>query len=73
MVVEEIRGKSWCENGNYDIFSMGMCVLAVHDEPSCLRVLKTLLRIVFGELLISICHHFNALVYLSNYLHMGEM
>jgi hypothetical protein len=39
MVVEEIRGKSGCENENYDNFPMGMCVLAVHDDPTCLRVL----------------------------------
>ncbi|XP_022869834.1 two-component response regulator ARR12-like isoform X1 [Olea europaea var. sylvestris] len=44
MVVEEIRGKSGGENGNYDNFPVGMRVLAVDDDPTCLRLLETLLR-----------------------------
>lgn len=42
--MEEIRGKSGGENGNYDNFPVGMRVLAVDDDPTCLRLLETLLR-----------------------------
>ncbi|KAL2465624.1 Two-component response regulator ARR12 [Abeliophyllum distichum] len=44
MTVEEIKGFSGCENGNYDNFPVGMRVLAVDDDPTCLMLLETLLR-----------------------------
>ncbi|CAA2969915.1 two-component response regulator ORR24-like [Olea europaea subsp. europaea] len=40
MTVEEIRA----ENGNYDNFPLGLRVLAVDDDPTCLKLLETLLR-----------------------------
>ncbi|CAH9086147.1 unnamed protein product [Cuscuta epithymum] len=44
MTVEEIRGNMGTENGNYDNFPVGMKVLAVDDDPLCLKLLETLLR-----------------------------
>ncbi|KAG8367565.1 hypothetical protein BUALT_Bualt16G0085100 [Buddleja alternifolia] len=40
MTVEEIRG----ENENYEQFPVGLRVLAVDDNPTCLKLLETLLR-----------------------------
>lgn len=44
MTVEEIRGNMGSETGNYDNFPVGMRVLAVDDDPLCLKLLETLLR-----------------------------
>lgn len=46
MTVEEIRGNmSGGERGNnYDNFPIGMRVLAVDDDPICLKLLDGLLR-----------------------------
>ncbi|KAL2534807.1 Two-component response regulator ARR12 [Abeliophyllum distichum] len=40
MTVDEIRA----ENGNYEKFPVGLRVLAVDDDPICLKLLETLLR-----------------------------
>ncbi|PHT52375.1 Two-component response regulator ARR10 [Capsicum baccatum] len=44
MTVEEIRGNMSGERENYDNFSVGMKVLAVDDDPICLKLLDGLLR-----------------------------
>ncbi|XP_059637798.1 two-component response regulator ARR12-like [Cornus florida] len=44
MTVEEIRGSSGGGNGNDDRFPVGMRVLAVDDDPTCLMLLEGLLR-----------------------------
>ncbi|PHT52398.1 Two-component response regulator ARR2 [Capsicum baccatum] len=44
MTVEEIRGNMSGESENYDNFSVGMKVLAVDDDPICLKLLDGLLR-----------------------------
>ncbi|KAA8535310.1 hypothetical protein F0562_030313 [Nyssa sinensis] len=44
MTVEEIRGGLGSENGNTDKFPVGMRVLAVDDDPTCLMLLDGLLR-----------------------------
>uniref|UniRef100_A0A5B6YVB1 Putative two-component response regulator ARR12 n=1 Tax=Davidia involucrata TaxID=16924 RepID=A0A5B6YVB1_DAVIN len=44
MTVEEIRGGMGCEKGNNDKFPVGMRVLAVDDDPTCLMLLDGLLR-----------------------------
>ncbi|KAA8522897.1 hypothetical protein F0562_009320 [Nyssa sinensis] len=44
MTVEEIRGGLGCENENNDKFPVGMRVLAVDDDPTCLMLLDGLLR-----------------------------
>lgn len=42
--MEEFRGSMGSETGNYDNFPVGMRVLAVDDDPLCLKLLETLLR-----------------------------
>ncbi|XP_019181982.1 PREDICTED: two-component response regulator ORR22-like isoform X2 [Ipomoea nil] len=44
MTVEEIRGHMGSEKGNHDNFPVGMRVLAVDDDPICLKLLEGLLR-----------------------------
>ncbi|KAF8389191.1 hypothetical protein HHK36_025884 [Tetracentron sinense] len=44
MTVEERRGSMVSEDESKDRFPVGMRVLAVDDDPTCLRVLETLLR-----------------------------
>ncbi|XP_055800921.1 two-component response regulator ORR24-like [Solanum dulcamara] len=44
MTVEEIRGNMGGERENYDNFPVGMRVLAVDDDPICLKLLDGLLR-----------------------------
>ncbi|XP_059635466.1 two-component response regulator ORR24-like isoform X2 [Cornus florida] len=44
MTVEEIRGSLGSENRNSDKFPVGMRVLAVDDDPTCLMLLDGLLR-----------------------------
>nr|GMD80179.1 two-component response regulator ARR12-like [Ipomoea batatas] len=44
MTVEEIRGHMGGEKGNHDSFPVGMRVLAVDDDPICLKLLESLLR-----------------------------
>ncbi|KAM7264928.1 hypothetical protein ACFE04_002611 [Oxalis oulophora] len=44
MTVEDKRGSSSCEDDAMDNFPIGMRVLAVDDDPTCLRVLEGLLR-----------------------------
>uniref|UniRef100_A0A0V0ISA6 Two-component response regulator n=1 Tax=Solanum chacoense TaxID=4108 RepID=A0A0V0ISA6_SOLCH len=44
MTVEEIRGSMGGERENYDDFPVGMRVLAVDDDPICLKLLDGLLR-----------------------------
>lgn len=40
MTADEIRA----ETGSYDKFPVGLRVLAVDDDPICLKLLETLLR-----------------------------
>jgi len=44
MAVENQRGHLGDEDGSGDRFPVGMRVLAVDDNPICLKVLETLLR-----------------------------
>lgn len=44
MTVDEIRGNMGGERENYDNFPVGMKVLAVDDDPICLKLLDGLLR-----------------------------
>ncbi|KAI4335585.1 hypothetical protein L6164_014220 [Bauhinia variegata] len=44
MIVEDQRGKFMDEDGARDPFPVGMRVLAVDDDPICLKVLENLLR-----------------------------
>lgn len=44
MTVEEVRGNSEDGDRNYDNFPVGMRVLAVDDDPICLKLLEGLLR-----------------------------
>ncbi|XP_027173593.1 two-component response regulator ARR12 [Coffea eugenioides] len=44
MTVEEVRGNSEGGDRNYDNFPVGMRVLAVDDDPICLKLLDGLLR-----------------------------
>ncbi|KAL3533151.1 hypothetical protein ACH5RR_006672 [Cinchona calisaya] len=44
MTVEEFRGNSEGGDRNYDNFPVGMRVLAVDDDPICLKLLEGLLR-----------------------------
>ncbi|KAH0775234.1 hypothetical protein KY290_012371 [Solanum tuberosum] len=44
MTVEEIRGNMGGERENYDNFPVGMKVLAVDDDPICLKLLDGLLK-----------------------------
>lgn len=44
MTVEEVRGNSDVGDRNYDNFPVGMRVLAVDDDPICLKLLEGLLR-----------------------------
>lgn len=44
MAVENQRGHLVDEDAGRDRFPVGMRVLAVDDDPTCLRVLENLLR-----------------------------
>lgn len=44
MTVEEVRRHLEGEDRNYDNFPVGMRVLAVDDDPICLKLLEGLLR-----------------------------
>lgn len=44
MIVEDRRANFLGENGDMDQFPIGMRVLAVDDDPICLKVLENLLR-----------------------------
>lgn len=44
MTVEEVRGNSEGKDRNYDNFPVGMRVLAVDDDPICLKLLEGLLK-----------------------------
>ncbi|GAV79977.1 Response_reg domain-containing protein/Myb_DNA-binding domain-containing protein [Cephalotus follicularis] len=44
MIMDEKRGSFSCEDGYMDRFPIGMRVLAVDDDPICLKLLDNLLR-----------------------------
>ncbi|ESR66874.1 Two-component response regulator ARR18 [Citrus sinensis] len=44
MTAEERMGSAGCEDGPIDKFPIGMRVLAVDDDPTCLKVLENFLR-----------------------------
>ena len=55
MTVEEIRGSFGVEDENNDKFPVGMRVLAVDDDPTCLKLLEGLLRKCQYQGLIPLC------------------
>lgn len=44
MTAEERMGSAGCEDGDIDKFPIGMRVLAVDDDQTCLKILEKFLR-----------------------------
>ena len=55
MTVEERKGGLAVEDGANDPFPVGMRVLAVDDDPTCLRLLEGLLRRCQYQGLVLLC------------------